>query len=169
MQKQNGETILVIVPCAKQKIWDKNSDAGPTLAKDAYISPYFRLCRSFAESYGDSWIILSAKYGLIPPDFIILKNYDISLKSNLRLLEKKLTEQVVKLRVDKFDCIIFLGGKVYHKQLEEALRCLNISFCNPLLGLPIGKRMKMLKGELGTSKIFAKAKSRNCARVQYVS
>jgi hypothetical protein len=40
----------------------------PALAKDLYISPWFRLARSYVEATGCPWFILSAKYGLVAPD-----------------------------------------------------------------------------------------------------
>ena len=69
------QDILLIIPCSKIKVWDKNPEIKHVKAKDAYISPYFKLCRRFAESIDASWLIFSAKYGLISPEFIILNNY----------------------------------------------------------------------------------------------
>jgi len=43
---------LVIVPCGRSKIWDKNPDAGPTVAKDAYAGSPFKVNRRYAERVG---------------------------------------------------------------------------------------------------------------------
>lgn len=56
---------LVIVPCGKRKIWDKHPDQGPTRADDAYIGTPFTLNRTYAERFGDRWVVLSAKYGRV--------------------------------------------------------------------------------------------------------
>ena len=66
----------VIVPCGLSKIWDKNTNAGPTLAKDAYKGSPFKLNRQYAESFGNKWVTLSAKYGFILPDFEIPGPFD---------------------------------------------------------------------------------------------
>ena len=65
---------LAIVQCGQKKIWDRNPGAGPTAAKDAYVSPYFRKNRAYAERFADQWMILSAKYGFLDPDTKI-RNY----------------------------------------------------------------------------------------------
>lgn len=40
-------------------------------ARDLYDSPWFRGARSFVESQGGHWFILSAKYGLLDPTRVI--------------------------------------------------------------------------------------------------
>ena len=62
---------LVIVPCGKRKIWDKNSEAGPTKARDVYTGSPFKVNREYAEKFGDPWVILFAKYGFLEPDQVI--------------------------------------------------------------------------------------------------
>ena len=68
----------MIIPCGKLKIWSKNPLKGPTIAEEAYIGSPFKVNRSYAERFSDKWLILSAKYGLIAPDFIIAGNYDVT-------------------------------------------------------------------------------------------
>ena len=70
---------LVIISCSDRKIWKKFPSAGPTPAKDAYTSPIFSVSREYAEKFGDRWLILSAKYGFIEPDFVIPANYNIRM------------------------------------------------------------------------------------------
>jgi len=72
--------ILIIVPCGKRKIWDHQPRHGPTQAKDAYEGTLFRLNRRYAEMYGDGWLVLSARYGFIAPDFVIPGPYDVTFK-----------------------------------------------------------------------------------------
>ena len=140
---------FIVVSCAKQKIWDRLPEAGPTPAKDAYISTYFRLCRGFAEKYGTSWAVFSAKHGIIPPDFIIRENYDVSFKRQRSPFPAtRLYRQLAEMNIKKFDRVVFLGGKSYYKKLEQVCRHLDCSLHNPLTHLFIGQRMKLLKSVL---------------------
>ena len=140
---------FIIISCAKQKIWDKTLSAGPTPAKDAYVSAYFRLCRAFAEKYGTGWAIFSARYGIISPDFIIYENYDVSFKTVLSSSGKiQLDRQLVDMEIEKYDSVIFLGGHSYYKKLESVCRSLNLPLQNPLAHLFIGQRMRLLKNVL---------------------
>jgi hypothetical protein len=40
-------------------------------ARDAYTSDLFRTYREDAQAFGERWVVLSAKYGFIDPDFEI--------------------------------------------------------------------------------------------------
>ena len=72
--------ILVIVPCGLAKIWDKDPYAGPTPARDTYTGAPFRVNSEYAERFGDSWVILSAKYGFLNPDDIVEGPYNVTFK-----------------------------------------------------------------------------------------
>jgi hypothetical protein len=72
---------LVIVPCGALKIWSYNFLAGPTPARDAYISSAFRLNRKYAEIFGADWRILSAWYGILHPGQLIC-DYDAKFRSS---------------------------------------------------------------------------------------
>src|SRR5262245_39923686 len=63
--------VLVVVPCGQKKVWDRSPSTGPTAARDVYTGPPFGINRTFAESFGQAWMILSAKYGFIDPAFMI--------------------------------------------------------------------------------------------------
>ena len=119
-QFRRSHNSLVIISCAKKKIWDKTPGAGPAAAKDAYVSPYFQKCRAFAEKYGTGWAIFSAKYGIISPDFIIYENYDVSFKTgSSSLAETKLEQQLVDMEIEKYEAVISLCGQSYYKKLES--------------------------------------------------
>ena len=140
---------FIIISCAKQKIWDKAPSAGPTPAKDAYVSTYFRKCRAFAEKYGAGWAIFSAKCGIISPNFIINENYDVSFKtSSSSLAETKLEQQLVDMKIEKYEAVISLCGRSYYKRLESVCKRLNLILQNPLAHLFIGQRMRLLKNAL---------------------
>ena len=64
---------VILVGCVKSKL------PGTHLARELYNSPLFRGRRSYAESRGVPWFILSALYGLVAPEDQILA-YDATLK-----------------------------------------------------------------------------------------
>lgn len=72
--------VLVIVPCGSSKIWSKQPDCGPIAAADAYIGTPFKLNREYAECFGAAWVVLSAKYGFVLPEFEIPESYEVTLK-----------------------------------------------------------------------------------------
>ena len=143
------QDILLIIPCSKKKIWDKMPILRDVPAKYAYTSTYFRLCRSLAERMNVPWFILSAKYGLIPPEYIIPNNYDVSFKANpgksadLQLIIRQMKNH----KIYKFEKIYSLCGNHYNKILNNALctfdRTLDILF--PADMKSIGKRQKWMK------------------------
>jgi hypothetical protein len=61
--------VLVIVPCGQRKVWDDDPQQGKVPAREAYTGAPFKVNRPYAERRGDRRVILSAKYGFIPPDF----------------------------------------------------------------------------------------------------
>src|SRR5438067_9733442 len=77
---RGSTTTLVVVPCASAKVWDHDPDHGPAPACEAYTSGFFAGNRRYAEAFGDRWVILSAKYGFIPPDFPIPGPYNVTFK-----------------------------------------------------------------------------------------
>jgi hypothetical protein len=79
LEREVDET-LVIVPCGQSKIWDRYPNAGPVAARNAYTGPLFRVNREYAEKFGDRWVVLSAKYGFISPDFVIPGPYEVTFK-----------------------------------------------------------------------------------------
>lgn len=146
----SSKKVLVIVPCGKRKVWDKHPTIGAVRAKDAYISPYFKLCKEYAEHFSDGWIILSAKYGFIKPDFIIRRNYDITFKQadGRSILDTELREQVENLKLNRYTTVIVLGGNAYYKRIRKAFGDKNVKIKNPLEGLGIGRRQQKLKTAL---------------------
>ena len=139
---------LLIIPCSKIKIWHKNPQIKHIKAKDAYISPYFKLCRKFAESIDISWLIFSAKYGLISPDFIIPCNYDVSFNRNY---DDKIISKIIKQaevhKIYTFHKIYSFCGENYNEILRIVLKVYKKSFIIPFPKdmRTIGKRQKWIK------------------------
>lgn len=136
---------LIIIPCAQSKIWEKYPNTGPTEAKDAYVSGPFQAAREYAEKHSSYWLILSAKYGLIRPDFVIEENYDVSFNNPASdpISAKYVQDQVKEMEPDRFDAVIGLGGEKYRQVLTAAFAPREIQF--PFAGLPIGKMMQAIK------------------------
>jgi hypothetical protein len=64
---------LCIVACGNRKICSKEPNAEPTKARYVYIGAFAKKCREYAEKfYLSCWYILSAQYGFLFPDEIIL-------------------------------------------------------------------------------------------------
>lgn len=138
---------LVIVPCGRSKIWSRQPSVGPTLAKDAYTGSPFKVNRKYAEQKSDVWIILSAKYGFVSPDFEIPGPYEVTFKrkSSGPVTIEIMKQQVVKLKLIQFADVIGLGGKEYRAAILAAFEDTLIEPRFPFAGLPIGKAMQATK------------------------
>ena len=135
---------LVIVPCGKAKIWDRNPDAGPTSARDAYTGYPFRVNAAYAERFGTTWLILSAKYGFIDPSFLIPGPYDVSFnrRDSEPISIEKLNEQVRDQGLDCWRTVILLGGRHYREAVEAALDGTGAVIHSPFAGLPLGRMVR---------------------------
>jgi hypothetical protein len=111
---------LVIVSCGEQKIWKRFPDAGPTFARDAYASSPFTKSRRYAEHFGEHWLILSAKYGFIEPEFIIPADYNRSFYDADAISATTLREQVAAKQLARFETVGVLGSDMYWRQVERA-------------------------------------------------
>jgi hypothetical protein len=138
---------LVVVGCGKEKIWDRYPDAGPTPAKDVYTGPYFKLNRRYAEHLGWDWLILSAKYGFIRPDFVMPGNYNVTFKNPAThpVSTDELRRQLFQLQLGRYDLVIILGGQDYIGRVKEAFAGMDARFETPFAGPGIGEQMAMIK------------------------
>jgi hypothetical protein len=139
--------MLVVVPCGKSKIWDKQPDHGPAPAIVAYTGTMCRLNRQYAEKFGDAWIMLSPKYGFIAPDFVIPATYDISfrLPTTNPIAVEDLRRQVRDLGLDAYSDVTALGGSGYRGAIIAAFAGTGATLYTPFAGLPIGKMMQATK------------------------
>ncbi len=111
---------LVVVSCGKEKIWDRHPHVGPTQARNAYTSSVFRAGRRYAERFADQWVILSAKYGLIEPEFSIPENYNRSFYHPDAIAVPALRQQVATKGLGRFKTVGVLGSDVYWQHVREA-------------------------------------------------
>lgn len=140
----NSNKTLVIVPCGKKKIWAINPSVHAVKAKDAYISNYFKLCKLYAERFSDKWVILSGKYGIIEPDFILHNDYNIRLHHSDKF-KNKVKEQLKPIISNGFTQIVSLCGNYYSCFLRDVFMYFNLKVETPLQGMKIGYRQKRLK------------------------
>lgn len=138
---------LVVVPCGQAKIWKTWPDAGPTLARDAYTGGPFKLHRQYAERFAGRWVVLSAKHGFIPPDFVIPGPYNVTFKKKnpAPVDVETLRKQVDRQSLNVCDPIIVLGGKEYQQAARAAFEPWQVRLLSPFAGLPIGKEMRAVK------------------------
>lgn len=137
---------LVIVPCGRSKIWDKQPEATNVLAQDAYVGSPFKVNKAYAQRFGTHWVILSALHGFIDPDFHLPGPYNVTFKRKKSgpITFEKLREQVLGQRLDQFEVVIGLGGKEYRRAVEEAYRDAAVRLIFPFSGLPVGKAMQAI-------------------------
>ena len=131
---------ICLVSCVKSKA------KGPRKVKDMYTSALFEKAKAVAEKEFDEWYVLSAKYGLIPPEKTI-EPYEQTLTS-MSLNERKAWSKKVykKLRriVNSGDTVTFFAGINYRKYLIEKLAEIECQIKFPMQGMSIGHQLKWL-------------------------
>jgi hypothetical protein len=140
---------IVLVGCGKAKL-DK-----PARAKDLYTGNLFRAARAYAELHGDTWRILSAKYGLVHPTEVIAP-YDERIDSKTKL-GKNLWNLTVRNAIAcslltwttdrefeavRFVCLAAADYLTFFDVDEDLKKCSVIE--RPLEGMGIGQRVKFL-------------------------
>jgi hypothetical protein len=138
---------LVIIPCGRSKVWDRKPGRGPVPARGAYVGAPFVVNRAYAEHFGDAWIILSAKYGFVPPDVMIPGPYDVTFRrrSTGPVAVNVLRQQILELELDRFDLVAGLGGYAYRTALAQAWSGFPARLVFPFAGQPIGKALRAMK------------------------
>lgn len=136
-------TTLVIVPCGRSKIWDKQPHQGPTPAAGAYTSGIFRRNCQYAERFSDAWVILSAKYGFMEPAFEIPGWYNVSFKhpSTRPISYQTLRQQAEEAGLDRYPVVVGLGGRVYREAVTAAFASSHGRLVFPFAGLQLGHMM----------------------------
>ena len=161
MAKQTGESdrgstdgpVAVLVGCGKAK------HDGRLPAKEKYSSNYFGLKRDYAETVGDEWCIISAKYGVLEPDQEI-DDYDTTVRdmgASERALWGNLTgHNLVKWLTELEEEqgypaeVHLLLGSAYQEPMADTIRFLeessNVDVVRPFEGTSgIGEQMAELK------------------------
>ena len=147
MNKGGRRHTLVVVPCGKTKIWDRQPEAGATPAKDAYVGTPFKLNRQYAERVGDAWFVLSAKYGLLHPDDPVDGPYDVTFnrRGSGPIESEAIRAQALTLGLDSYERVIGLGGAEYRRVVKAAFDGLGPRLEFPFGGTPLGKALRATK------------------------
>src|SRR5437867_1174243 len=116
-------------------------------ARDLYISDWFTKARDYVEATHSPWFILSAEYGLVPPDEV-LAPYERTLNT-MSTSERKAWATKVKAQMDAFlpaaDRIVVFAGQRYREFLMDYLRERAGTVEVPMEGLTIGKQLHYLQ------------------------
>lgn len=106
--------------------------------------------RAYVEAQNAEWFILSAKYGLLPPDQVI-QPYNATLNDmtaeERRGWARKVADQL-RPRCRRGDHIILLAGQNYREHLMPILKEWGCEVGAPLRGMAIGRQKQWLKAAL---------------------
>jgi hypothetical protein len=145
--------LLVVVPCGKAKVWDRDPDRGPVSAECAYTGSPYKANRQYAKRFGDKWVILSAKYGFICPSFVIPESYDVRFgrrsadEVSLATLRQQASDLLGRWR---FHNMIALGGREYRDAVERAVESLPVCLYFPFRSMGLFKAMAATKRAVAT-------------------
>lgn len=131
---------LVLISCTKAKL------ATPAPARHLYSSPAFQMKRQLAEKAGATWLVLSAKHGLVKSDDVI-EPYDETLVG-MRISDRKAWARRVLpelLPMAKgIGHVVCLAGHRYIEFLVQPLADAGIRVSEPLRGLRQGEQLSWL-------------------------
>jgi len=127
-------------------IWNRDPTYGSAKARDAYTGTLFRLNRAYAETYGDRWLVLSAKYGFIEPGFVIPGPY-VSFKKQASdpIETRSLHVQVEQLNLHEISTVVGLGGAEYRERVRLVFGNQVASLEYPFEGLKLGYLLQATK------------------------
>lgn len=115
-------------------------------ARDLYVSNWFCKARRYVEASRCSWFILSAEYGLVPPNRIIVP-YELTLNT-MRVADRrawaKLVARQLAEAVPNLSYVVFLAGERYREFLARHLADRGIAISVPMEGLRIGEQLSWL-------------------------
>ena len=134
---------LVVVPCGRRKIWDTDPNAGPTAARDAYQGAPFKVNKTYAERVADAWVILSAKYGFIGPEFIIPENYNVTFDrpETGPITLEELRRQARGKDLYGFATVVALGSTTYAGVMLHTFEETGTRVIAPVTGLSLFRAM----------------------------
>lgn len=130
---------MIIIPSGRPKIWDKEPEIGAIPAENAYIGTFHNLCKSYAKSMNEPYLILSPKFGFLKPADLVAHSYDVRFthkgtdSSTISL--EALRKQWLILNLPYSNCITVLGGQKFKPLLNAIAFDTNHTFIFPLHGL----------------------------------
>ncbi|MBC1526149.1 hypothetical protein HCJ05_01280 [Listeria seeligeri] len=118
-----NKTKLIIIASGKPKIWDKFPDLGPVKASEAYTGTFYRLSKTYAEKFADSYLILSPKYGFLRPDDLVAEPYDVRFTmkgtSEATIQLEELKRMWRELQINPTELVPMLGGEKFRGLLSS--------------------------------------------------
>jgi hypothetical protein len=132
-QKSAMRRHVVLVACCGEKL----PYAAP--AKELYQSSLFKKSRRYAEKNGDSWLILSAKHGVVHPDATI-EPYDQTL-TGMNAKARREWAELVGRQLAANDKYTVLAGENYCGWMD------GFETTRPMKGLGIGQQLAWLTKE----------------------
>ena len=136
----NKKGTVYWVSCVKTK----RSSRAP--AQDLYISDWFTKARSFVESTGSPWFILSAKYNLVSPDQVI-SPYELTLNKMPVADRRRWAEEILGCVAKQIPIpirIVMLAGVRYREFVKPGLEVMGIEVDVPMKGLAFGEQLSWL-------------------------
>ncbi|RKL69317.1 hypothetical protein CR203_04630 [Salipaludibacillus neizhouensis] len=106
---------ICIIPCGNKKIWSKYPERQAVPAAEAYIGTFHNLCKSYAEKFFNTHLILSAKHGLLRPEDEVDGMYDVSFSMKIPevITLEELQLQMKQKSLYMYDNYVVLTGKKY--------------------------------------------------------
>lgn len=142
-----------ILGCGSQKR-DLSDETDPVPICQLYTSTYFELKREYAQTHCDDYRILSAKHGLVRPDYPLTDGYDLTITD---LTEAERAEWVSDVESElrqiadsrPADTLVMLAGQRYLTPFEEILHSLPTEIAYPFEHTTgIGDQMGWLKSAI---------------------
>lgn len=131
---------LALISCTKAKL----SKSAP--ARDLYSSPAFQMKRKLAERAGASWVVLSAKHGILQPDDVV-EPYDETLTTMGVGARKAWARNVLPTLIPLArgaGHVVCLAGQRYIELLVQPMTEAGVSVSLPLKGLRQGEQLAWL-------------------------
>jgi hypothetical protein len=136
--------IVFLISCVSQKV-------PAAKAEDLYQSDWFKKARAFVEAQRASWLILSAKHGVVVPSEFIAP-YDLTLNEmpveRRRVWAAVVLEQLGRILADTPTCLVILAGKKYREFIIDPLTQSGHMIQVPMEGLGIGEQKQWLKKKI---------------------
>lgn len=132
---------VALVSCVKSK------QTSAAAACDLYTSQLFRALRGYAEANADVWYILSAEYGLLRPDQVIVpyeRTLNAMRKRDRLAWAERVQRQLLQVLPSEAE-VILLAGVRYRQDLVPFLRGHGFSISVPLEGLSFGRQLQRMK------------------------
>ncbi len=125
----------------------------PCPAEELYVSHWFTMAKAYVSAFskeGDSWVILSAKYGVIEPTRH-LKPYEEKTISRSRQKQQSWTRANIAELLDRTepgDTVVLLAGQKYRESLIAPLQQEGRSVEIPMGDLKLSQQKAWMRKKL---------------------